>query len=589
MNLANLRGDRRKYVKYKSSAAVIFVFVALALSGIFLAQAQTAVAMSAPSLSITTTSCPGGTQYVAYVGCTLSATGGTAPYTFSWNATNGGSYAALPEGLQLNASTGAITGTVYGQGTYVVEFIAKDATGATSTENISFAMAGDNTLGGCSLFPSNSIFHTNISALPVDTSPAAAIPAVYQSQTIRPFFGSASGGDPNGIPFIRVPWNQPLSTVTTTLYQSYFTSGPFPSYAPPEGTSNSNGDRHVLVLQTAGGGNPCKLWEMWGGVNEGSTAWTDSSNAYWPDLSSYALTPLDTPSSNLYGTTDAAGLPVLPLLVNYDEVASGVVTHPIRFTLNHMEHNYVWPATDGDAGVGLCAGVPLGSRLSQSSPPSSCTFSGPAGEIYRLKASVSTPAACSNDPQSLVIIQAFRNYGIILADNGVSGGLIGTPDARWSDSQLSCLTSITLSDFEPVNVSSLMVNPDSAATIYSTSTSTPPAPSVPPAPSAPPAVGTSAGALILNLRSLVVQLLALSDNGKPLTLGSAGTDVWALQVFLSIDGAGPASTKLASVGPTGTFGPLTESALVEYQKNVGITPASGYFGPITGAYINSHQ
>jgi hypothetical protein len=335
---------------------------------------------------------------------------------------------------------------------------------------------------------------------------------------------------------------------------------------------------------------------MWQGINEGDSAWTDSSNAYWPNLASSALTPLggvDATGTN--GTTDAAGLPVLPLLVNYDEVASGAVTHPIRFTLNHMLHYYVWPATNGYAGVGSCAGVPLSDELSQSSPPSTCSFSGPAGEIYRLKASVPTPSQCSNDPQSLTIIQAFRDYGIILADNGISGGLIGTPDARWSDSQLSCLTNLTLSDFEPVNVSSIMVNPDSAATIYSTSTSVSvststspvPPPSVPPT-SAPPVVVTPIGTLILNLRSLVIQLLSLSDDGKPLTIGSAGTDVWALQTFLSIDGAGPASTKLASVGSTGTFGPITASALAEYQNSVGITPASGYFGPITSAYITSH-
>jgi hypothetical protein len=571
-------------MKYKSLAVVMFV--GLVFPSIFLVQPRSVIAASVPPFSITTTSCPGGTQYIAYAGCTLVATGGTAPYAFSWNATNS-SYAALPEGLKLNASTGAITGIIYGQGTYVVQFIATDATGVTSTENISFAIAGDNTLGGCSLFPSDSIFHTNISGLPVDTSPAAAIPAVYQGATIKPFFGSASNGAPNGIPFIRVPWNQPLSTVATTLYQSYFTSGPFPSYAPPEGTSNGKGDNHVLVLQTAGGGNPCKLWEMWQGINEGSSTWTDSSNAYWPDLSGYALTPLGgVVSPAINGTTDAAGLPIVPLLVNYDEVASGVVTHPIRFTLNHLLHFYVWPATNGYAGVGWCAGAQLSNELSQSSPPSTCSTSGPAGEIYRLKASVTTPSACSGDPQSLVIIQAFRDYGIILADNGVSGGLIGTPDARWSDSQLSCLTNLTLSDFEPVNVSSIMVDPDSAATIYSTSTgatvtSTPPV--------LPPAVVVApTGTLISSLRSLTIQLLTLSDGGKSLTVGSAGTDVWALQTFLSIDGAGSASTKLASVGSTGTFGPITASALAEYQKSVDIIPATGYFGPITNAYITSH-
>ena len=91
-------------------------------------------------------------------------------------------------------------------------------------------------------------------------------------------------------------------------------------------------------------------------------------------------------------------------------------------------------------------------------------MSGAAGEIYRLKASVTTPTCASTSPQAAIIITELRNYGIILADNGDSGGLIGSPDARWNDTDLSCLTSLTLSDFEPVNVSSLMVSNDSGAT-----------------------------------------------------------------------------------------------------------------------------
>ena len=93
-------------------------------------------------------------------------------------------------------------------------------------------------------------------------------------------------------------------------------------------------------------------------------------------------------------------------------------------------------------------------------------MSGPAGEIYRLKASVATPACAATSPQAAIIITGLRNYGIILADNGMSGGLIGTPDARWNDSDLACLTSLTLSDFEPVNVSGLMVSNDSGATSH---------------------------------------------------------------------------------------------------------------------------
>jgi hypothetical protein len=91
-------------------------------------------------------------------------------------------------------------------------------------------------------------------------------------------------------------------------------------------------------------------------------------------------------------------------------------------------------------------------------------MTGPAGEIYRLKPSVKAPVCAATSPQAAIIITAFRDYGIILADNGDSGGLIGTPDARWNDNDLSCLTSLTLADFEPVNVSSLIVSNGSGQT-----------------------------------------------------------------------------------------------------------------------------
>jgi len=222
-----------------------------------------------------------------------------------------------------------------------------------------------------------------------------------------------------------------------------------------------------LVYVEGGAGNPPALYEMWQGVYLGAKGWTDSSNAMWSDVTSNALTPQGN------GTTDEAGLPVAPLLVNADEVIgtgtpsapSGVVKHPIRFTTNHTLNYWVWPATE-TAGQGSCSGISTGNLLSQSTPPSSCTFSGVPGEIYRLKASAVTPACAAASPQANIIITGFRNYGIILADNGETGGLIGTPDSRWNDDDLSCLTNVTLADFEPVNVSSLMVSANTGATTH---------------------------------------------------------------------------------------------------------------------------
>ena len=378
--------------------------------------------------------------------------------------------------MSLNATTGNIsTSLIGGQGTYTPEFVVTDSTSTQATQDIGIAINGNNAFLA-NIFPSTSIFHHRVDAattsLPVDTSPAAPMYNGYLSATVKPFFGNNSNAPfPNGIPAIEVPYNQAEVSVTTTLYQHYFTSGPIPANAPVEGTSNSTGDRHVLVYLEAGGGNNPALYEMWQGIYEDGP-WTDSSNALWPDVSSNALT------TQGQGTSDAAGLPVAPLLANADEVIgagtpsspSGTIQHPIRFTLNHIVNYWVWPATQ-TAGVGSCTAtgggaIPVESEISQSSPPASCTMSGPAGEIYRLKASVATPSCASTSPQAAIIITAFRNYGIILADNGDSGGLIGTPDARWNDTDLACLTSLTLSDFEPVNVSSLMVSNDSGATSH---------------------------------------------------------------------------------------------------------------------------
>jgi hypothetical protein len=430
-------------------------------------------ASSGGALTLVTTSCPNGTQGAAYC-CTLSVTGGTPPYTFSVSSDT--TYPPLPEGMSLDASSGRVTSAqIGGQGSYVPEIIVTDAAKATAMQGVSFSITGNNAFLA-SIFPSSSIFHHRVDAastsLPVDTSPAAPIYSDYLTATVRAFFGNAAYlGFPNGIPAFQVPYSQPNVTVTTTVYQSYFTSGPYPANAPIEGTSSSTGDRHVPIYLQAGGGKKPALYEMWQGIYKGGP-WSDSSNALWPDVTSNALTPQG------MGTSDAAGLPVSPLLVNADEVIgtgtpsapTGTVQHPIRFTLNHMLNYWVWPATE-TAGNGSCTasgGATIGtmSMISQSSPPMSCSFSGPAGEIYRLKSSVTTPSCASSSPQSAVIITGFRNYGIILADNGDSGGLIGTPDARWNDTDLQCLESLTLADFEPVNVSSLMVSTDSGQTSH---------------------------------------------------------------------------------------------------------------------------
>ena len=456
------------------AATTTYTLTATNATGSTTSTAQINVTAAGGSLAITTTSCPSGTQGAAYAGCSIVASGGSPPYTYS--VSTNASFPPLPEGMFLDTTTGNISSSLIGgQGTYTPQFVVMDSNSTQASQSISIAINGNNKFLA-DIFPSTSIFHHRVDAattsLPVDNSPAAPIYSGYLSSTVKPFFGNNSNAPfPNGIPAIEVPYNQADVSVTTTEYQSYFTTGPIPANAPVEGTSNSTGDRHVLVYLEAGNGNNPALYEMWQGIYEGGP-WTDSSNALWPDVTSNNLTPQGN------GTSDAAGLPVAPLLANADEVIgtgtsiapNGTIQHPIRFTLNHMLNYWVWPATE-TAGVGSCtatggSAIPVESLISQSSPPASCTMPGPAGEIYRLKASVATPSCASTSPQAAIIITAFRNYGIILADNGDSGGLIGTPDARWNDNDLSCLTSLTLAAFEPVNVSSLMVSNDSGATSH---------------------------------------------------------------------------------------------------------------------------
>jgi hypothetical protein len=458
----------------RPTATMTYTLTATNAEGSVTSKAKVTVTASGATLAITTILCPGGTQGAAYAGCTIAASGGAPPYSFS--VSTNASFAPLPEGMSLDPTTGNIdSALIGGQGSYTPEFVVKDSANVQATRDISFAINGNNSFLA-NIFPSASIFHHRVDAattgLPVDTSPAAPMYSGYLAATVKPFFGNNSNGVfPNGIPAIQVPFNQANVSVTTTVYQSYFTSGPIPAYAPVEETSRSTGDRHVLVYLQAGNGKTPALYEMWQGIYQGGS-WTDSSNALWPDVSSNALTVQGN------GTSDAAGLPVGPLLANADEVIgtgtstspNGTIRHPIRFTLNHIVNYWVWPATE-TAGVGSCTAsgggtIPTQSQISQSAPPTSCTMSGPAGEIYRLKASVAAPSCATTSPQAAILITAFRNYGIILADNGASGGLIGTPDARWNDTDLACITSLTLSDFEPVNVSSLIISNDSGATSH---------------------------------------------------------------------------------------------------------------------------
>jgi hypothetical protein len=161
-------------------------------------------------------------------------------------------------------------------------------------------------------------------------------------------------------------------------------------------------------------------------------AWSAGSGAIFP-LNSNSL------RTDTWTSADAAGLPILPGLARYDEVANGAITHALRFTASRTQRAYVWPARH------------YASSSTDTNLP-------PMGIRVRLKASVDISGYSTANQ---VILTALKHYGMFLADNGSSWFISGTPDPRWDNDDLHHLTQLHGSDFEVVDESSLMVNPDS--------------------------------------------------------------------------------------------------------------------------------
>lgn len=295
------------------------------------------------------------------------------------------------------------------------------------------AQAGTNsapTIGGCPLFPPNNIWNRDISKLPVHPNSAHFIQSIGLQGHVHADFGAGLyHGAPIGIPYVVVPGKQKLVPVHFD-YASESDPGPYPipAKAPIEGGILSSGDRHVIVVNSG----TCKLYEMFAAYPQSNGSWKAGSGAVW-NLNSNALRP------KTWTSADAAGLPILPGLVRYDEVAAGVINHALRFTVNRTQRAFLWPArhyASADTDPNL---PPMGLRL-------------------RLKASVDIS---SFSPQNRVILRALKHYGMIVADNGSSWYISGVPDSRWNNSDLHELSKISGPDFEVVDESSLLIHTDS--------------------------------------------------------------------------------------------------------------------------------
>ena len=267
------------------------------------------------------------------------------------------------------------------------------------------------------LFPADNPWNTDVSGYPVHPLSSQFIASIGASGHLHPDFGTVWDGAPNGIPYIVVAGDQARVPVTF-YYPDESDPGPYPipADAPIEGGPSSTGDRHVIILDAT----HRMLYELYDAHPAGDH-WEAGSGAIF-DLTSNALRPEG------WTSADAAGLPMLPGLVRYDEVASGEITHALRFTVDETQQAYIHPAThyaSSDTNPNL---PPMGLRL-------------------RLRADYDI----SGFPARVqVILRALKKYGMIVADNGSSWYISGAPDPRWSDDELHTLSQVPGSAFEAV-------------------------------------------------------------------------------------------------------------------------------------------
>lgn len=276
-------------------------------------------------------------------------------------------------------------------------------------------------LAGCAVFPGDNIWNRRVDDLPVDSRSNAYINSIGPTTRLHADFGSIYG-----IPYTDAPAGQAPVAVTFD-YDDESDPGPYP--IPPDAPVEDGSDYHVLVVQR----DTCRLYEMWNARKQANGTWLAGSGAVF-DLNSNALRPAG------WTSADAAGLPILPGLVRYDEVKAGEIRHAIRFTASSTQQKYVWPARH------------YASDITDANVP-------PMGQRFRLKAGVDL----SGYPADIqVIFRAFQQYGIILADNGSNWYITGAPDPLWDDDMLvSTFRSLHGSDFEAVDTSGLVVDPNS--------------------------------------------------------------------------------------------------------------------------------
>ena len=277
----------------------------------------------------------------------------------------------------------------------------------------------------CQLFPQDNPWNRRVDDLPVHKRSDAIVRSIGRTQGLHPDFGSGRyDGGPIGIPFTTVSRDQQRVPVRFR-YRRESDPGPYPipRDAPIEGGRNSNGDRHVIVVDRG----RCKLYELFAAYpRDGGDRWRAGSGAIW-DLDSNDLRPRG------WTSADAAGLPILPGLARYDEVRSGEIDHALRFTVERTRRAYIYPARH------------FASELTSRNLPA-------MGQRLRLKKSFDI-SGFSRQPR--IILRALKRYGMILADNGSDWFISGAPSPHWDNDALHVFHEIEGRHFEVVKTASL--------------------------------------------------------------------------------------------------------------------------------------
>src|SRR5271156_4596576 len=276
-------------------------------------------------------------------------------------------------------------------------------------------------LNGFVPFEGSSLWNTDISDAPVDPNSANIIDYIGSSVPLHPDFGAGNyDGHSIGIPYQVVAGTQTKVTIDLGAYADESDPGPMPipANALVEGYPNAGaGDRHVLVLDK----DNCWLYELFNSNYQSNGSWSADSAAIW-DMT------IDPQRPYTWTSADAAGLPIFPGLVRYDEVAAGAINHAIRFTVPTTQQAFTPPATHWASSVTDPDSPPMGTRL-------------------RLKASFDIS---SFSPANQVILTALQKYGMILADNGSAIYISGAPNDGWNNDDLHNLTRLTGANFHVV-------------------------------------------------------------------------------------------------------------------------------------------